>query len=76
MLLKELTDENIKKIKAVFNIMKTKEDLLDLLNYTKKLVFGEKVIPFRLRQINYHCNPKNNLERYTQFPIKKKNSAA
>jgi len=68
----ELTKENIDQIKVLFGKMKSKEDFVELLNYTKEIVYGEKAHPFTVKQINYHCNPKANKKRYTSFSIKKK----
>ncbi|WP_343305170.1 reverse transcriptase domain-containing protein [Chitinophaga niabensis] len=51
--------------------MKTKEDLLELLNYTKSIIYGEKSFPFTIQQLNYYCN-SNNKARYTVFKVKKK----
>lgn len=55
--------------------MKDKEDFLSLLNYCKPLIYGEKTIPFEMRQLNYHCNPTINKDRYYSFNIKKKSGA-
>ena len=67
------TQEEYKKyIIDAFSKMESKEDFLSLLNYAKKLVYGEKAFPFELRQINYYINSKSNKKRYTQFTIKKK----
>lgn len=55
--------------------MKTKEDLLALLN---QIMTGEtselKARPnlFTMKQLNYYCNPNHDRGRYTQFTIKKK----
>jgi len=67
-----LQEEHINFIKDAFHNMKSKDDFLNLLNYSKKLVYGEKAIPFSIKHINYHCNPKANKKRYSQFLIKKK----
>src|SRR5665647_1132419 len=55
--------------------MKSKEDFVALLNYVKILVYGEKAIPFELKHITYHSNPKANKKRYVQFTVKKKSGA-
>jgi len=55
--------------------MKSKEDFLNLLNYSKKLVYGDKAVPFTMKHIKYHCNPKANPKRYIQFSVKKKSGA-
>lgn len=53
--------------------LKTKEDLLQLLNDIVKDVLGEdKSFSFSMRQLNYYCNPNNTRGRYTHFSIPKK----
>ena len=59
-------------IKAQFAQLRSKEDLLSLLNYAKKIVYGPEAIPFELRHLTYHANPVNNPSRYKSFVIKKK----
>lgn len=71
----ELEKQNIKEIRSAFGKMKTKEDLLTLLNYVKHLIYKEKFIPFSITQLNYHYTPKANTKRYFQFSIKKKSGA-
>jgi len=68
----KLQDEHIQQIRSAFNKMKSKEDFLALLNSTKKLIYGEKFIPFELKHLNYHSNQNTNPKRYIQFEIKKK----
>lgn len=70
-----LQEENIKFIKEAFNKMRSKEDFVALLNYSKILVYGEKAIPFELKHITYHSNPKANKKRYIQFTVRKKSGA-
>ena len=57
--------------------MKTKENLLSLLNLIKKAELEEiglqdQFHPFTMKHINYYCNPNNAFHRYRQFKIKKK----
>ncbi|MFC6998094.1 reverse transcriptase family protein [Rufibacter roseus] len=52
--------------------MKTKKDFLGLLNYTKGILLGDKAVPFELKHLNYHSNPKANPKRYVAFAVKKK----
>ena len=58
--------------------MKTKEDLLNLLNLIKKAEIEEmgfdssKYFPFTEKQLNFYCNPNHTFHRYRQFKIKKK----
>ncbi len=52
--------------------MLSREDLLNLLNIAKPLVYGEKVVPFELKQLTWYANPKLGGKRYEEFKIKKK----
>jgi retron-type reverse transcriptase len=58
--------------KDSFAKMQSKEDFLTLLNQVKPLVFGEKTVPFELKQLTWHGNPKLGGARYHEFKIKKK----
>lgn len=69
----KLTEKEILSIKNIFFSMKSKEDLLLLLNFVKKIIYGNKAIPFKITQVNYHINPQLNPKRYIQFHIPKKN---
>ncbi|MFN8295702.1 MAG: reverse transcriptase domain-containing protein [Chitinophagales bacterium] len=71
----KLEELHINYIKQSFAVMKTKEDFLGLLNYAKQLIYGEKTVPFEMKQLNYHINTKVNKNRYLQFSIKKKSGA-
>ncbi len=68
----EIIQENIDQIKSKFGKIQSKQDLLELLNMAKKLVYGEKSIPFKLQQITYYSSPKLSKKRYSSFTIKKK----
>lgn len=68
----KLQHQHVKYIKKAFNKMKSKEDLLNLLNYAKILLHGENAPLFELKHINYHCNPNNNNSRYFTFEISKR----
>lgn len=58
--------------------LKTKEDLLNLLNLIKKaeiedMGFDSSMYhPFTEKQLNFYCNPNHTFHRYRQFKIKKK----
>lgn len=53
--------------------MKEIKDLRRLLNLVKYDALGEKAHPFHLKQITYHCNPKQAThQRYKNFAIPKK----
>ncbi len=71
----KLEKKDIEEIKIKFGNMKTKEDLLSLLNYVKHLIYKEKTVPFGIKHLNYHSNPAANKKRYFKFEIKKKNGS-
>ena len=71
----EIDKKHKKTIITQFGEMKTKEELLALLNYAKVVLYGEKAFPFSLNQLNYHYTPKANHKRYIQFTVKKKSGA-
>ena len=53
--------------------METKKDLLKLLNAIKKDELGETYHPFKIRHLNYYCNPNRDPQkRYKHFTIPKK----
>lgn len=62
-------DEN--EIKDRVGKLRTKEDLLDLLNSLKVAEYGEGVHLFTMKQLNFYCNPKYG-KRYQSFRIPKK----
>ncbi|MEY2922295.1 MAG: hypothetical protein RL108_917 [Bacteroidota bacterium] len=73
------TKEQIDSIKTKFSAMQTTEDLLELLNFSKSIIYGEKVIPFKLKDITFYCNPKRTIDhkwkffhQYQEFTIAKK----
>ena len=68
----QLSLENKTLIKDKFNALKSKEEFLELLNFSKFLLYGEKAIPFKLKQITYYANPAKSIKRYNEFTIKKK----
>jgi len=66
---------NIDQIRTAFEKMQSREDLLHLLNEVKPLIYGEKAVPFELKQLTWYANPKLSGKRYTEFKIKKKSGA-
>lgn len=52
--------------------MRTKEDLLSLLNDIKSSEIGNKAYPIAMRQLNYYCNPNRYKNRYCRCKIPKK----
>lgn len=66
---------HIEKIQTAFQRMQSREDLLHLLNDVKPLIYGNKAVPFELKQLTWHANPKLGRKRYNEFKIKKKSGA-
>lgn len=71
----KIEQQHIDQIREAFGKMQSKDDFLDLLNYAKPLVYGEKAVPFKLSQLNWYINPRINQKRYREFTIKKKSGA-
>lgn len=69
------SQEHIDQIRTAFEKMQSREDLLQLLNEAKPLVYGDKAVPFQLKQLTWHANPKLGRARYFEFKIKKKSGA-
>ncbi len=72
----KLEQKHIDQITTAFKKMQSKEDLLHLLNEAKPLVYGEKAVPFELKQLTWYANPKLGGKRYSEFKIQKKSGAA
>lgn len=68
----KLDKKQIDYIKTRFSEMKSRQDLLSLLNYAKPLIYGDKTESFELRQLSYYSNPKNSKKAYVSFQVKKK----
>jgi RNA-directed DNA polymerase len=68
------TPDQTKLIKELFLKMDNKNDFLELLNIVKKIQYGDKVIPFEEKQLNYYINKSttHNKPTYFTFSIKKK----
>lgn len=71
----KLEQTHIDQIRSAFGKMQTKGDLLHLLNEVKPLVYGDKAVPFELKQLTWYANPKLGQKRYAAFKIKKKSGA-
>jgi len=65
----------IEQIRTAFEKMQSREDLLHVLNEAKPLVYGDKAVPFKLKQLTWYANPKLGRKRYAEFKIKKKSGA-
>ena len=66
------------KIRQLFTEMNSKKKFLELLNFSKRIIYGDKVIPFEKKQLAYYISKdsikrKNNRKTYTAFYIDKKN---
>ena len=68
----KLEQSHIDQIRTIFEKMQSKKDFLHLLNEAKPFVFGDKAVPFELKQITWYANSKLGKKRYTEFKIKKK----
>jgi hypothetical protein len=71
----KIEQSHIDQIQTAFQKMQTKEDLLQLMNEVKPLIYGEKTVPFQLKQLTWYSNPKLAKKRYTEFKVKKKSGA-
>ena len=83
----KITKKEENHIKNQFQKISSKEDFLELLNYSKNIIYKKKTIPFTLKQLNYYINKeridtieynKNNSSSYkskfyNRFYINKKN---
>ena len=72
----KIEKKHIVYIQLAFANMQSRQDFLDLLNYTKLLIYGKDYIRFELKQITFYANPKNTNKAYKSFQIKKKSGAA
>jgi hypothetical protein len=71
----KLEQTHIDQIRTAFERMQSKQDLLQVLNEAKPLVYGDKAVPFELKQLTWYANPKLGKKRYIEFKIKKKSGA-
>lgn len=71
----KIEQNHINQIKVSFEKMQSKEDLLQLMNDVKPLIYGNKTVPFQMKQLTWYSNPKLAKKRYTSFTIKKKSGA-
>jgi hypothetical protein len=67
----KLTNEQKQLIRSRWESLSGKQDLLDLLNDVKKLIY-EKPRPFALKQLTYYANPRLGGRRYVAFELSKK----
>lgn len=71
----KLEQAHIDQIRTAFEKMQSREDLLHVLNEAKPLVYGDKAVPFDLKQLTWYANPKLGRKRYAEFKIRKKSGA-
>lgn len=71
----KLEKKHIEHIKTRFSEMKSREELLEVLNYAKPFLYGDKTIPFELKQLTYYANLKRTKKSYITFEVKKKSGA-
>lgn len=71
----KLEQAHIDQIRTAFEKMQSREDLLHVLNEAKPMVYGDKAVPFDLKQLTWYANPKLGRKRYAEFKIKKKSGA-
>jgi hypothetical protein len=68
----KIEKKHINYIQVSFSEMNSLNDFLDLLNYTKPIIYGANTIPFKLKQVTYYSNPKLTKKVYKEFHLKKK----
>jgi RNA-directed DNA polymerase len=62
----------VTEIKQKFSQVENRLDLLALLNYANKIIYGEKSKPFTIHQLNYYADPRKCTKRYQTFIVLKK----
>lgn len=73
----KLAIDQEKKIKQLFAKINSKDEFLQLLNYSKKIIYKEKTIPFTITQLNFYISKdskefNSSKKFYKKFEIKKK----
>lgn len=68
----EIDVKEIGIIRNKFSEMQTKEDLLDLLNFTKKIIYGKRCKLFSIKELNYFTYHNLCEHRYKEFVVRKK----
>lgn len=67
-----VSPEEKKHIIREFSRLSTREELIELINYSKRIIYGQTVVPVGLQQLNFYSNPRKHGKRYTAFEIGKK----
>lgn len=68
----KLDSSQIKELREKFSSIKSKEDLVDVLNVANRHLKGDKCKEITLRKLNYYSNPSFCQKRYKTFEIAKK----
>lgn len=63
---------NIEIVRNLWFEMQSKQDLVNLLNTAKEILYGDVFAPIQLKQLTYYANPNLCKKRYTSFTVKKK----
>lgn len=71
----KIDQQHIDQLESLFANMQTKEDLVNLLNIAKDLMYAKETKPFQLKSLNYYANPNHCKKRYNKFTIKKKSGS-
>lgn len=69
----KLNKAHITQIKTDFEALKSKEDLVALLNKVNLILYGPNYNKLTLKQLTYYSNPNFSKDRYTSFAVSKKN---
>jgi retron-type reverse transcriptase len=67
-----LEQEQVEIIRTMFQQIKSKNDLLKLINFAKKLLFGEAAYAVPLKTLTYYGNTNLASDAYRTFSIRKK----
>ena len=68
----QLEQEQVEIIRTMFQQIKTKYDLLKLINFAKNLLFGERAHAVPLKTLTYYGNTNLASDAYKIFSIRKK----
>ena len=68
----KIEETHIAEIKLKFSNIETKEDLLNLLNDSRKLIYGDDCDLFKINQLTFYADPSKCPKRYVTFVVKKK----
>ncbi|WP_296317637.1 reverse transcriptase domain-containing protein [Winogradskyella sp. UBA3174] len=68
----KLKKQHTEEVKNQFALIKSKNDIVNLINYVNELLYGIDYRPLTEKGFNFYANPKLSKTRYTSFCIKKK----